>query len=290
MTGVDAKTVEAIVHDFIPKLDALIPFHAPEVIGIDEVHGGVLQAAYLVITDIKKRQLLEVSESGRSEEEVRRVLKTMTNHSNVQYGVTDMCKPYHNALTAALPVKGTIVDKRHVLDLARKALATVRTKVKKRMKKKNKKYLHRDRGILNKRRHELSDDEKKKITYWRKRFPTLGIAYDLKETFYDIYDYGEAARALEAFEEWADSIPEELEKEFGSVRDTFRDYQLEILAYFDTDKEITNAPTEAINGLIKQIKRIGRGYKFETLRAKALFKHGRWNEKEIYKYLRNSEN
>lgn len=287
MTGVDQKTIATIVYDFIPKLNALIPFVAPEVIGIDEVHGGVLKAAFLVVTDILNRQLLELSDTGKSIDEVKRVITTMSDNSRVRYGVTDMCWSYHSAITTSLPVKGTIVDKRHVLELSRKALATVRKQVKMSMRKENRKYLERERGILNKRRHQLTDHEKERIIGWCKRFPRLGAAYDLKEAFYDIYDYAAAEDALAAFDAWAASIPENLEKEFGSVRNTFWAYQDQILAYFTTGKKITNAPTEAINGLIKQIKRNGRGYSFEVLRAKALHNHGRWNEEEIHKYLHN---
>ena len=43
----------------------------------------------------------------------------------------------------------------------------------------------------------------------------------------------------------------------------------EIFNYFDTP--ITNAFTEALNGLAKIANRMGRGYSFEAIRAKLLF-------------------
>lgn len=41
------------------------------------------------------------------------------------------------------------------------------------------------------------------------------------------------------------------------------------MAYFD-HSPLTNAYTEALNGLVKTANRLGRGYSFEVLRAKVL--------------------
>lgn len=46
-------------------------------------------------------------------------------------------------------------------------------------------------------------------------------------------------------------------------------WQDEIFNYFD--KGLTNAYTESINSIIRQVERMGRGYSFEALRAKILF-------------------
>lgn len=44
------------------------------------------------------------------------------------------------------------------------------------------------------------------------------------------------------------------------------------MAYFD--HHITNAYTESLNGLIRVMNRLSRGYFFEALRAKILFTEG----------------
>ena len=49
----------------------------------------------------------------------------------------------------------------------------------------------------------------------------------------------------------------------------------EIFSYFDLmPNPVTNAYTECLNGIIKNINRDGRGYKFDVLRAKILFSEG----------------
>ena len=284
MTGVDEKTIRVIVGALIDRLKECIPFVAPVVVGIDEVHAGVLQAASLVITDIEKGELLELSEDGLSRDAVEETLAQMTGIENVLYGVSDMAGHYHNAMANKCPGISTIVDKRHIQIKAREALTTVREQTRGRTKK-NSAALYGDRGILNKRRHQLSIGERAKIKQWSQMYPRLGKAYDLKEGFYDLFDYGDFDVVWKAFEIWSASIPADLEKEFAPVRKMFISKKEKIRAYFVSGKKFTNAVTEAINGLIKAIKRNGRGYSHKVLRAKALYKHGRWNEEAIRQYL-----
>src|SRR5690625_3500384 len=46
-------------------------------------------------------------------------------------------------------------------------------------------------------------------------------------------------------------------------------WHVEIFNYFD--KRLTNAYTESINSIIRQVERMGRCYSFDALRAKILF-------------------
>jgi transposase len=48
----------------------------------------------------------------------------------------------------------------------------------------------------------------------------------------------------------------------------------EIFAYFSYDGA-TNAYTEALNGLVKLVNKVGRGYSFDAIRAKLLYGTGR---------------
>jgi transposase len=63
-----------------------------------------------------------------------------------------------------------------------------------------------------------------------------------------------ARAALERFSRWADSVGV---VELSRLARTIRAWQAEILAWHVTDG-CFNGPTEAVNLLIKKIKRIGR--------------------------------
>lgn len=65
----------------------------------------------------------------------------------------------------------------------------------------------------------------------------------------------------------------ELYAEFRTLRNTMENWRNEIFNYFDDGCRYTNAATEGLNNLIERINRIGNGYGFDRLRAKALYWH-----------------
>lgn len=73
-------------------------------------------------------------------------------------------------------------------------------------------------------------------------------------------------------DEWLDMIPADMCKgksDFKPLVTIFKEWRKEIMNYFD--HRVTNAYTEALNGVAKVANRQGRGYGFEILRAKVLF-------------------
>lgn len=98
--------------------------------------------------------------------------------------------------------------------------------------------------------------------------PRIDAAWNAKEVFYDIWDVRPREDAERLFDRWAASIPDSVEAEFRPIAKMVENWRVEIFAYFDYP--ITNAYTDATNGLIKIANRAGRGYSFETIRAKAL--------------------
>lgn len=104
---------------------------------------------------------------------------------------------------------------------------------------------------------------------WFGLFPELKTAYWLKEGIRDVYNQSsDKQEAIERFEEWKSSIPDDF-KEFKDIRKTFTNNKKEIFNYFD--RPFTNAYTESINNVIKQVEKNGKGYSFEVLRAKVLY-------------------
>ena len=76
--------------------------------------------------------------------------------------------------------------------------------------------------------------------------------------------------AKAALDEWRGTIPEHLRTLFRPIITTTTNWEPEILNYFDHGR-FTNAPTEARNRVIKMTNRLGAGYSFDAIRARALF-------------------
>ena len=105
----------------------------------------------------------------------------------------------------------------------------------------------------------------------------VAIAYRIKERIRDFYrtrDPNEAREMLRELEEYCRrrAMPPEIQKLGRTIRAWFHK-----IANFHLAR-VSNGPTEALNNLIKRIKRIGFGFRnFENYRIRALLYAGRPN-------------
>lgn len=129
-----------------------------------------------------------------------------------------------------------------------------------------------DRFVLLKRERDITDKESLLLSGWIKNYDELRLAYRLKEDFFKIYDAQSPDEAQGRYLHWKSQITPEIEPAFHDLVRAWDNWTPWILGYFD--HPITNAYTEALNGVAKTINRAGRGYSFEVLRARLLFGKG----------------
>lgn len=79
---------------------------------------------------------------------------------------------------------------------------------------------------------------------------------------------------------WKASIPTDLAGQFKDITTAVENWKGPIFNYFDT--RVTNAYTEALNGVMKVVNRNGRGYSFEAIRAKMLYAEAHMYRKRPY--------
>ena len=75
------------------------------------------------------------------------------------------------------------------------------------------------------------------------------------------------------FAQWANAIPLWLKKTFETIARTVDTWSDPVFAYWY--KPITNACTEAVNGVAKGMNRLRRGYSFDVLRARLVYNRRR---------------
>ncbi|WP_051094443.1 transposase [Bordetella sp. FB-8] len=132
--------------------------------------------------------------------------------------------------------------------------------------------MKKDLALFRKRERDLNDRERLMLSGWLNNIPELAEAYRLKEGYFDIYEAGSQAEAAARFDTWAKSVGLEHRAAFAPALSTWRNWQPQILAYFD--HRITDAFTESLNSLIRSINRRGRGHSFEVLRALVPYSKG----------------
>ena len=108
--------------------------------------------------------------------------------------------------------------------------------------------LKKDKFVLKARAENLTDWQRDRLAGWRADFPDIGVAYDLMEAFYQIYDADSRQEAKLRFDTWRASIPPAMWQHWKLILVTFGSWDNEIYAFFDVvedvGKRLTNAYTE----------------------------------------------
>jgi transposase len=270
--GCTEFTVRSVFADYVQELEKTIRFETPKWMGIDEIH---LIKPRGVITNIQNNTVVELL-PNRNKETIIKYLSGLRGKEEIAYVAMDMWAPYRDAVLQVLPDAKIVIDKFHVVKMANEAVERIRKSFKAELTPKVRRTLMHDRYTLLKRESDLTDKEALLLSGWANNFPTLALAYRLKEDFFKIYDAKTRNDALALFAAWEISVTHEVRDAFGDLIRAWRNWRPYILNYFDhpVNQPITNAYTESLNNLIRVMNRLGRGYSFEALRAKILFSEG----------------
>ena len=200
--------------------------------------------------------------------------------AGVRVAALDPFRGYETALRTGLPAATVVLDAFHVIKLAQNAVDAVRRRV---QQEQTGHRGHKDDPLYRIRRVLLRGAENLTVTAYRRLLAGLDagdhdgqvgstwIAAQELRHVYGATDLEQARRRLQRFY-WACAdadIPELLR-----LARTISAWQDQLLAYFTTDRT-SNGPTEAVNLLIKRIKRVGFGFRnFANYRLRLLLHCG----------------
>jgi len=244
-----------------------------EKMGIDEFSRAKGHKYDTVITDIERHRVVEVLK-GRGKELLKRYLENLETKPSVF--VVDMYRPYVSAIEETCPDGDIVIDKFHVIRKVNEALDRIRKRLQRAYKKRGgrKRFVYRIRWLLLKGRERLISEEKDRLDYLFGRAPLLAKAYDLKETFRDLYKVCENYKdGRGCIESWCDMCDTANTVSFNNVSMMVRRWIHPISLYFKY--RVTNGYTEGVNNKIKVDKRMAYGYRnFENQRIRILIKCG----------------
>jgi transposase len=292
--GVSWHTAMAAVGDHgRPRIDHLARLGAPNAVGLDETSFLAATAEHptMLVTgiiDLDAGRLVDVL-PARSAVAVTDWLaaKPAPWLAGIRHVVIDPYQPYATAVAQGLPAARVVVDHFHVIRLANAALDEVRRRTQ------NDTRGHRGRKhdpLYRIRRRLLASHDRldpagfaRMLTWLDAGDPEgeVGAAYLAKELLRETYlaaDVLEARRRLVAFYEHCTSseVPE-LER----LARTIARWEVPILRWHRT--WLTNATTEGTNLIIKNIKRLGFGFRnFDNYRLRLLLRCGApWQHRQV---------
>ena len=288
--GITIPTVSAIVEEYGGELDARRTLVAPRVLGIDENHIGHIMRG--IFTDIERGTLLEMTENNKIPT-MQAAIESMEGYDKILIVCMDMTRAYKSMVQLCCPHAVILVDKFHVVRYIYKATEKARKQIFAALKEqvdtlpdgedKDEKQallvrLGKDSYLFKFSTKRLVSD-KSRISLMARlcsTFPELNELRILKMRAEKIYneskDHFEAAANINDF---ILNIPDGSEyDDFRSFAKTLKNWMPEVLNYFKYGKAYTNAATEGVNALVKELNGAGRGYSFSNLRTKALY----WSE------------
>lgn len=279
--GISRPSVKRVFDEYIGEINASYKPYAPQVLGIDEVH---LHKQYCgVFVDVTGQRVIEMTEN-RNKETVKSFLKSLPDKEKITCVTMDMWKIYKFAVKEVLPNAVIVIDKFHVIKELNKALEDLRRRLRKDMSKEARISLKNMRFLFLTGVENLTQRQKDQLQEIFDEYPQFEMPYNLKEMLRDIFTYAKTKEEAErAYAYWVKLCEKNFCTEYFQFIRTVKYWHKEIFNYFDY--RYTNAQTESLNNVIREIDRAGRGYTFDVLRAKMLFrgavaKKGKFNYKD----------
>ena len=201
----------------------------------------------------------------------------------IRNGVLDLSGPYRKTFNDSLPDAVQVADPFHVCKLANAKLDECRRRVQNEtLGHRGRKHdpLYRARRLLTKGHERLDNDGETKLLSLLEAGDPRGevrMTWHAKETTRGLYDIDEPDIAAEYLDELiGDMRDPAMPPEVRSLGRTLARWRDQIVAWHQAF--VSNGPTEAVNSLIKRIKRVGFGFrKFAHYRIRVLLYAGRPN-------------
>ena len=236
------------------------------------------------IVDVQKGQLLDIV-PGRDAEAPIRWLSAQPSawRDGINWGVLDLSGAYRRSFDVALPHAGQVADPFHVIRLANGAIDEVRRRTQNdtlghRGRKGD--PLWRARRLLISAHERLSDHSDAKLRGLLAAGDPHGevrLAWHAKETLRGLYDIDCAQLAGAYLGELAENLTDtDCPPELRRLGRTLSRWHTAIINWHRA--RVTNGPTEAVNNLVKRVKRAAFGFRrFAHYRIRALLYAGRPN-------------
>jgi len=263
--------------------------NATTAIGLDETsfvkHNGHAHPRYATtVADVANHQIIEILPS-RNYVDVAGWIESQSKDwkERIVFGALDMSANYAAVYTVMLPQAAQVVDPFHVISLANRCLDQVRRRVQVEQlghRGRRDDPLYRVRRVLLMGEEKLDNEGSERLSALLSLGDPHGevaIAYRVKERlrdFYRTYDLDEAKAILRELLEHClrKAMPPEVQKLGRTIKTWF-----DKICNFHIAR-VSNGPTEALNNLIKRVKRVAFGFRnFENYRIRVLLYAGKPN-------------
>ena len=245
----------------------------PKVIGIDEISTGKGHTYRIVVSDLLRMRPIWFGGIDRSEKSMALFYDELgeRKRKGIYLAVMDMWRPFRNAAKTHIPQARILFDKFHVMAHLGKALDEVRKSEYARLSGKDRRFIKGQKYTLLSNRENLTLEGRRGLTKLLKADHRLNVAYLLKESFGQLWDYEREAWARRFFQNWKSALKWQRLKPYEKFVKLIERHWDGIAAHCDPRNKVSLGFVEGLNNKIRVIQRRAYGLRDEEyLRLKIL--------------------
>jgi transposase len=176
----------------------------PKVTGIDEISIRKGHDYRIVVSDLERHRPIWFGGQDRSEASMDEFYRFLGEKrtQRIRLAVMDMWKPFRNSTTRNAPQAAILFDKFHVIRHLGEALDQVRKQEYARLEGKKRQFIKGQKYTLLSHPQNLTGSGRKSLKLLLTANKRLNIAYLLKESFGQLWDYSSETWARKFFENW----------------------------------------------------------------------------------------
>ena len=245
----------------------------PKAIGIDEISIRKRHTYRIVVSDLIRRRGVWFGGEDRSEASMNQFYAWLgeSKSRRIRLAVMDMWKPFRNATEQAAPQAAILFDKFHVMGHLSDALDQVRKKEYARLAGKDRRFIKGQKYALLSHRENLTLEGRQALKTLLAANNRLNIAYLLKESFGQLWNYRREGWARRFFDNWRAALKWQRLKPYEKFAAMIERHWDGIASYCNPSNKVSLGFVEGLNNKIRVIQRRAYGLRDEEyLRLKIL--------------------
>jgi len=259
------STVRTLDRIYMSKQVARAGTPAPRVIGVDEIAIRKGHDYRIVVSDLDRGRPIWVGGRGRREEDLDLFFQELGPQKTrrIQLVAMDMWKPFFNSTKKNIPSVRIVFDKFHIMRHLSDALDKVRRSEYHRLSGKDRSYIKGQRYTLLSHRENLTMEGRQALRKLLKANKRLNVAYLLKESFGQLWDYKTEGWARRFFDRWRQALKWQRLEPYEKFAAMIERHWDGIAAYCHPENKISLGMVEGLNTKIRVLQRRAYGYRDE---------------------------
>jgi len=269
----DWKTVKSLEKQYMREQVRRAGTPGPKVLGIDEISLRKGHTYRIVVSDLERLRPIWFGGKDRSEASLDLFFDWLgpKKSQGIRLAVMDMWRAFRNSTRKHAPQGAILFDKFHVMRHLNEALDKVRKREYARVSEKDRRFIKGQKYTLLSRNENLTTEGRVALKTLLKANKRLNIAYLLKESFSQLWEYKREGWARKFFENWQASLKWQRLKPYEEFAEMIKSHWDGIAAFILSEDKVSLGFVEGLNNKIRVIQRRAYGLQDEEyLRLKVL--------------------